>query len=117
MRDILIPHLKDFDKEIIDGLLIMSRNFKEIYSLYKNFIPNIEYFEKYCIVEDKQIYFFDYWKNIITKISNYYNCENVKNKSIINMINYIKVGNKITLSKNIIVQYKKNKLFFNITNN
>lgn len=116
MRDILIPQLKDFDKEIIDGLLIMSKNYKEIYSLYKNFIPNIEYSEKYCIVEDKQVYFFDYWKNIITKISNYYKCDNIKNKSIINMINCIKLGNRITLSKQIIVQYKENKLFFNIMN-
>jgi tRNA(Ile)-lysidine synthase TilS/MesJ len=117
MRDILIPQVKDFDKEIIDGLLTMSKNFKEIYNLYKNFIPNIEYSGNYCIVEDKQIYFFDYWKNIITKISNYYKCDNIKNKSIINMINCIKFGNRITLSKQIIVQYKDNKLCFNIMKN
>jgi tRNA(Ile)-lysidine synthetase-like protein len=117
MRDILIPQVKDFDNEIIDGLLTMSKNFKEIYSLYKNFIPTIEYYEKYCIVEDKQIYFFDYWKNIITKISNYYKCDNIKNKSIINMINCIKFDNRITLSKQIIVQNKDNKLCFNIMKN
>ena len=114
MRDILIPQIKDFNKDIIDNLVIMAKNFKEIYNLYDVFIPNIEYFNNYCIIEDKQIYFFDYWKNIISKIVIYYKCKTIKNKSIQNMIKCIALCNKITLSKEIIVHKIKKNIFFYI---
>lgn len=114
MRDILIPQINNFDKDIIDGLVSMVNNFKEIYSIYHSFIPEIKYFENYCFVNDNHIYFFDYWKNILIQISKYYNIHNVKNKSIQNMLSCLQFGNKITLGKNIIVQLKSKEIIFYI---
>ncbi len=114
LRDILIPQINNFDKDIIDGLICMVNNFKEIYTIYNNFIPQVDYFENHCIVNNNNIYFFDYWKNILIQISKYYKIPNVKNKSINKMLLGIKLCNKITLSKNIIVQLKYNIITFYI---
>ena len=115
MRDVLIPQINEFDKDILEGLIEMSKNFKEIYSVYKkNVIPDIRFEEDCCSFENQSIYTMDYWKNILGSICEYYKCNNIKNKSIINLIENISTGNKITLSKNIVCQMKKNNIIFNI---
>ena len=101
MRDILIPQIKEFDKDILTGLIELSRDYKEIYSIYKKSIPNIIFEEKTCYFENPEIYFIDYWKNILQKICSHYGFPYVKMKSIINMIDKIESGKKIMLSKNI----------------
>jgi tRNA(Ile)-lysidine synthetase-like protein len=102
MRDILIPNIKKFNPQIIEGLIMMAYNFSEIYSVCEKLLPNIDYYKNKCIVEDKNIYFFDYWRQIYFLICKHYNKPNIKSKSIINFINNIKYGNRITLSKNMI---------------
>ena len=115
MRDILIPQINNFDKDILEGLLEMSKNFKEIYSIYKkNLMPEITFDKNYCFFENQSIYTMDYWKNIFGSICNYYKCNNIKNKSIMNLINNLDTHNIIILSKNIKCQMIKNNITFNI---
>jgi tRNA(Ile)-lysidine synthase TilS/MesJ len=119
MRDILIPQIKEFDKSILDGLIELSNNFKEIYKFYNNYVLKIPivYNIDSCSVNMQNIYFFDYWKNVLSLICNHYNCKMIKNKSIMNLINNIsenKKGNRITLSKNIICQQSNNIITFYI---
>ena len=102
MRDILIPQIKRFDEEIINGLLELAHNYKEIYSVYRNnLIPQIEFNNNNCIFIHPKIYFIDYWKNVLNIICKHYNIPIVKNKSVINLISNIDTGNKIILSKQI----------------
>ena len=112
MRDILIPQINNFNDQIIDGLYEMSKNFHEIYKIYKNCLPEISFNETFCKIINKDIYFFDYWKNIFNNICNYYKITNIKNKGIQYFIENIKFGNKITLSKNIIAIKKNDILFY-----
>ena len=117
IRDILIPAINSFDKDILQGLVDMTNNFKEIYKIYEKTIPNIEYFDTYCTIDNSEnVIFFDYWRRVLTIIAKKYGINYVKNKSINNMINSIKNNNnnKITVSKNISVQIRKFKLFFMI---
>jgi len=105
MRDILIPQIKRFDEEIINGLLELAHNYKEIYSVYRNnSIPQIEFNDNNCTFIHPRIYFIDYWKNILNIICKHYNIPNIKNKSIVNLISNIDTGNKIILSKQIYSQ-------------
>jgi tRNA(Ile)-lysidine synthetase-like protein len=110
MRDHLIPQVTNFNSKIIDGLVDMSKNFSEIYKIYNTIQPNIVYEEKKCIIEDKEIYFFDYWKNIFIQVCKYYNLTNIKNKSIQYFIENINFGNKITLNKCLTVIKKDNNI-------
>ncbi len=114
MRDILIPQINNFDKDIIDGLICMVNNFKEIYSIYHNFIPKITFNDNSCYVEDSKIYFFDYWKNILIQIAKHYGIQFIKNKSIQNMLSCLQLGNRITLSKNVIVKLEESNIIFYI---
>ena len=111
MRDILIPQIKKFNPLILDGLIELSNNFKEIYSVYNKCMPNIIYEENHCIVENKDIFFLDYWKNIFTKISLYYKLPFIKNKSVQYFIDNIKSGNRITLNIHFVACLKKNDIF------
>jgi len=70
LRDVLIPSIKTFDRDLVPGMIEMANNFKEIYEVYKNSLPNIvliddniskSYYEIQC---DKPIYILDYWKRI-----------------------------------------------------
>jgi tRNA(Ile)-lysidine synthetase-like protein len=112
MRDLLIPQINKFDNKILDGLIELSKNFNEIYKVYEKCLPNIIYQKNKCIVEDKEIYFFDYWKNIFTQISKFYNQQNIKNKSIQYFINNVKFEKKITLNKIFIAKKEKNNIIF-----
>jgi len=102
LRDSLIPFIKNFNNEILDGLIELSYNFSEIYTIYNSCLPNITFTLNHCIVENKNIFFLDYWKNIFLRICKHYKLSMIKNKSIIHMINNIKSGNRITMNKNII---------------
>lgn len=109
MRDVLFPFLNQFDTRILDGLFSLSTNFKEIYKVYENSIPNIIYNNDYAIVEDKQIYFEDYFKKILQCIVSHYGIYPIRNKSIAHLVNTLKNNkhilkfnkniHKITLSK------------------
>lgn len=113
MRDILIPKIKEFDENIINGLIELSKNYNEIYTIYKNnLIPNIDFQENKCLLINPKIYFIDYWKNIMGIICKHYNCENIKNKSIINFISNIDSGNKIILNKQINCQLIDNIIIY-----
>ena len=117
MRDVLIPKINQFDHLIIDGMLELANNLSEIYSVYNKCLPKIIYYESYCEVEDKDIYFYDYWKNILTQICKYYKMYNlIKNKSIIHFIENIKFGNRITLNKNIVCIKINNSINFILSN-
>jgi len=114
LRDTFIPFIENFDKNILYGLIELSNNYKEIYKIYEKTIPKIKYYENYCVVENNNIFFFDYWKKILTMVSNKYNYTFVKNKSIYHMIERLKENNnkRITLSKNIIMQINNNIYFY-----
>jgi hypothetical protein len=116
LRDIFIPFVEKFDKNVLDGLIELSNNYKEIYKIYEKSIPIIEYFDNYCIIENNNIYFFDYWKKILTIITNKYKYTFVKNKSIFHMIERLKdnTDKRITLSKNIIMQINNKSIYFYI---
>lgn len=112
MRDILIPHINNFDVDILDGLVKMAYNFREIYNIYKNCLPNIIFNDNICIVTNTNIIFFDYWRNIINKITLHYGCSHIKNKSIQNMLKSFSYGNKITLGNNLFVKFQDNQFLF-----
>jgi tRNA(Ile)-lysidine synthetase-like protein len=115
MRDILIPQIKNFNQDILSGLIELSINYKEIYSIYKkNSIPNIIFEEKKCFFVNSNIYFIDYWRNILIIICKHYNCYNIKNKSIINLISNLETGNQIIISRQIKCQLINNNVILNI---
>lgn len=105
MRDLLFPFLNQFDSRILNGLFSLSTNFKEIYKVYEQSLPNIIYNEKCAIVEDKEIYFEDYFKKILQHIVLHYGIYSIRNKAITHLINTLKFDkntHKITLSKQLI---------------
>jgi len=116
MRDILLPQINNFNPLILDGLIELSNNFKQIYSVYNNCIPNIIYENNKCIIENKNIFFFDYWKNIFNKISTHYNLPFIKNKSVKYFIDNINLGNKLTLSKYNIAHIYYDNIIIHISN-
>ncbi len=116
MRDILIPQIMNFDKDILDGLIELSNNYKEIYKIYKSqCIPNISFLDKECYFDNPDTYFFDYWKNILLTICKHYKCSMVRNKSIQYLIDTLKSGNNITLSINLTCRLKNNVVKIYIT--
>ncbi len=105
MRDILFPFLNQFDSRILDGLFSLSTNFKEIYKVYENSLPEMEYNEKNVVIEDKQIYFEDYFKKILQKVCVHFHFKPIKNKAIAHLVNTLKDDvntHRITLSKELI---------------
>ena len=115
MRDILIPQITEFNSNIISGLIELSKNYKEIYSIYKNkSSPDITFEETQCFFINPNVYFIDYWKTVLGLICNHYKCLNIKNKSIVNLISNIDTGNKIILSKQINCILDNNYIIFNI---
>jgi len=112
MRDILFPFLNQFDSRILDGLFSLSTNFKEIYKVYETSLPEIKYNEDNAIMEDKEIYFEDYFKKIVQKIVSHYGIYPVRNKAIAHLVNTLKLDkntHKITLSKQLYCVKSNNK--------
>ncbi len=119
MRDVLFPFLNKFDYRILDGLFSLSTNFKEIYKVYEQSLPTIIYNETYAIVEDKEIYFEDYFKKIIQHIVSHYGIYPIRNKAIDHLVNTLKFDkntHKITLSKQLycVKSNYSNSLIFTI---
>lgn len=104
LRDKLIPYVKNYNSLMIEGLIKMALNFTEIYKVYSKSLPKIEYKINMCIIDDHELYFFDYWKNILQQITRYYKMPNLKNKSIQYFITWITNGTKITLNKCLIAK-------------
>jgi len=119
LRDKLIPYINNFDCNILPGLYTLCDNFREIYKIYEKSLPNIIYYDNYCIIDNKtSILFFDYWKKILTNIMNYYHYGHIKNKSIRHMIERLieKSNKRITLSKNSIMQIINENVYIYIMN-
>jgi len=85
MRDILVPFLNNFNDQIIPGLVNLAENFKQIHSVYQMSIPKVEKTEDGYTFKSKDVFFFDYWKNIL------YQCKlgPISNKSIRNVISLL----------------------------
>lgn len=115
LRDILIPAINKFNINILEGLIKMSQNFTEIYKVYSKSLPTIKYYDNKCVIEDKELYFFDYWKNILQQITRYYKMSNLKNKSIKYFVSWITNGTKITLSKYLIAKKISNQIIIYIS--
>lgn len=105
LRDILMPTLRSFDRDLVPGIIEMANNYKQIYSVYKKSIPvlkEITYQEHYQINCDFNICVLDYWKQIFTNIANSAAVPFVSNKSIQHFISQIKIKN-LENKKNIIL--------------
>lgn len=115
MRDILIPQINNFNKDILEGLIELSNNYKEIYKIYKSqCIPDITYLENECYFDNPDIYFFDYWKNVLLTICKKYKCNMIRNKSINHLINTLKTESNVTLGINLTCILKNNIIKFYI---
>ncbi len=116
MRDILIPQMLAFSEEMVEGIFDMVDNFRDIYEIYESMVPQIKYKEDHCDVEDKNIYFYEYIKKIIYMIQIHYGIGPIKNKSILNLCESLKKKNmnRITMSKEMIVQKRGETLVFDI---
>lgn len=107
MREKLIPDINNFNRDIIPNLITFVKNFNEIYKIYGEMLPNIEYYDNYCVIDNKKnILFFDYIKQIFNIICKKYNVKYIKNKALEYLIECLKndFRNRITLSINIVAQ-------------
>ncbi len=121
MRDILFPFLNQFDSRILDGLFSLSSNFKEIYKVYENSLPEMVFNKDSVTIEDKNIYFQDYFKKILQRVCNHYGIKPIKNKAISHLVNTLQNDvntHKITLSKELYCmksKYKYGKPYYELT--
>ena len=90
IRDQFIPFINNYDKNIYKGLIELSNNYYEIYKIYENVFPKIIFENKNIIIENLNIYFFDYWKRIFSYVCKKIEIPYIKNKSIHNFIMNIK---------------------------
>ncbi len=88
MRDQLIPHIKGFDSNILEGLISMAKQYREIYQMAEDNIENVrlEYGEGWVIFEECSYSGLYYWKQIFYKVTTYLGIPMIANKSIINFI-------------------------------
>ncbi len=114
MRDILIPQIRDFSEDLLNGIFDMVDNFKEIYTIYEKMVPEIVFEKKECYVRDMEIYFYEYWKKIVYRVQMHYKIKPIKNKSILHVCESLKTGNlnRITLSKELIAQKRGDHIYF-----
>lgn len=107
MRDQLIPSIKEFDPNILDGLINMAVQYQEIYQIAEKSIENngMKYGDGYVIFEENEFQGFYYWKKVFYKIIEYFEIPMISNRSIVNFIDkYNKYSNqKIHLSKDLYV--------------
>lgn len=116
MRDILIPQMRSFSEEMVEGLFDMVDNFIEIYKIYENICPSFIFDEKECHCEDLEIYFYEYLKKLIHQIIAHYQLQPIRNKSILHLSECLQknTNHRITLSKECVVQRIEKKLYFYI---
>lgn len=107
MRDQLIPSIKEFDPNILDGLITMAEQYREIYQIAERSIENIglEYGDGYVIFEENEFQGFYYWKKLFYKITGHFQIPMISNKSIANFMSKYDVATrkKIHLSKDLCV--------------
>lgn len=125
LRDILMPSLKSFDRDIIPGIIEMANNYKQIYSVYKKSIPKVKGIglQIQYVNCDFNIDILDYWKQIFTNAAIQVGVSFVSNKSIQHFISQIKINDdknirKIILSKDLyaIVNKSTNIILIYLTN-
>jgi tRNA(Ile)-lysidine synthetase-like protein len=114
MRDQLIPHLREFNPNILEGLINMAEQYREIYQIAEKSIDNIvlEYGDGYVIFEQSDVHGMYYWKKIFYKITSYFEIQMISNRSIKNFMSKYGIVSQIHLSKNLCVNgnrviYKK----------
>ena len=114
VRDRLMPLIKQFDNRLYDGFFDLTQNFYEIYKIYEGIFPKIEIINNKVHIENKNIYFYDYWKKVFIQVTQYYQLECIKNKSIYHFINMMKKiikedknYFKCHLSQYLLIEYKK----------
>ncbi len=114
MRDVLIPKIRDFSEDLLNGIFDMVDNFREIYTIYEKMVPEIIFEKKECCVRDMEINFYEYWKKIVYRVQMHYKINPIKNKSILHLCEMLKVKNenRITLSKELIGQKKGDHIYF-----
>lgn len=101
MRDELIPAIQSFDKNILEGLLMLSEQYGEIYQMAKDSIENvnIQFKKNKAVIENKNYQGLYYWKSILKKITSHFNIPMISNKSIQHFLLIKKSSIKIELSK------------------
>ena len=101
MRDILIPSIQSFDKNILEGLLTLSEQYQEIYQMAKDSIDDVKinFEEKRAIIENRDYRGMYYWKSILKRITIHFNIPMISNKSIQHFLEVRKPTIKIELSK------------------
>ena len=78
-----MPAINTFDNSILPNLVTFIKNYNEIYKIYEKSIDKIDYYEKYCIIDNSNgIMFYEYYKKIFTMICLNYKIKFVKNKAI-----------------------------------
>lgn len=114
MRDVLIPQIREFSEDLLNGIFDMVDNFREIYQIYEKMIPEIIFLERESLVKDMDIYFYEFWKKIVYRVQIHYSIQPIKNKSILHLCESLKSGNcnRITLSKELIAQKRDDTIFF-----
>jgi len=110
MRDQLIPSIKEFDSNILDGLVSMAKQYQEIYEIAQDNIDNniLEYGDGWVIIKECKYSGLYYWKKIFFTIATYFNIPMLSNKSIVNFIDKNNKNNKyseqqIHMSKNLYI--------------
>jgi tRNA(Ile)-lysidine synthetase-like protein len=101
MRDILIPSIQSFDKNILEGLLTLSEQYQEIYQMAKDSIDDVKinFEEKRAMIENRDYRGMYYWKSILKRITIHFNIPMISNKSIQHFLEVRKPTIKIELSK------------------
>lgn len=113
IRDGVLPSIIDYDMNLYEGFFALANNFKEIYQIYEKIIPKIEKKEDHIQIENKDIFFFDYWKRIFYILHREYGIEIIRNKSIHHFITMVKKNKngKFVLNHNTMIELKNN-LFY-----
>jgi len=106
LRDKLIPFMNSFNPNFIKGLIELSNSLQDMTSTYYKLLKkntNINRIDDKSIkIEYEKCYDIQYWNMIFNKCNKKYNYKRPSNKSIKNLIFYIKFqknNNKIMLSK------------------
>jgi len=122
LRDVLMPSLRTFDRDLVPGIIEMANNYKQIYSVYKKSIPEVlgaGFINEYYVNCDFNIDILDYWKQIFTNAANEAGVSFVSNKSIQHFISQIKVNDnndrrKVILSKDLYAIINKSRSIIEI---
>jgi tRNA(Ile)-lysidine synthase TilS/MesJ len=104
IRDILVPSINQYDKDLLQNLVKISKRFKEIYNVYENLLLTnteiIKLDDKNYKIKYIECYDLDYWKLIFMELYKSYDITIPSIKSLNNFIENLKIGkNKMVLTK------------------